>query len=408
MSGSQTAVRFRMVALALLLALLPVLGLAARGSMAEPITYPTFAAPALQGVWERYDRPVYYGTAARSYIWGNAVTQGLQEPYAQGPNGQHFVQYFDKSRMEINHPGGNTSDPFYVTQGLLASDMINGRIQLGDTEFQQSTPAGIPFGDLDDTQASSPTYASFRNVLNAPPIPSGQSIVAMIDRAGTVTTNANPQGVTSAGVLDGVPTNHSIASVFLAFLLSRGPVYVGGQDVTQAIFDPLFYVTGYPVAEAYWATVKAAGVNKTVLIQCFERRCLTYTPTNEPAFQVELANTGLQYYNWRYQGAGPSPSPSPSPSQAPTIANLTVTNISSAAATVTWTTDVPATSQVNYGTMASYGQTASDSNLVTSHTVNLAGLAANTLYHYQVVSVNPVSGARTVSADQTFTTANAP
>ena len=214
--------------------------------------------------------------------------------------------------------------------------------------------------------------------------------------------------MTSAGVLEGVTTNHSIASVFLTFLLSQGPIYVNGQDVTQTIFDPLFYVSGYPITEAYWATVKAASVNRTILIQCFERRCLTYSPTNQPAFQVELANTGLQYYNWRYQGAGPSPSPSPSPSQAPTIANLTVTNISSAAATVTWTTDVPATSEVHYGTSASYGQTVTDTNLVTAHTINLAGLAANTLYHYQAASVNPVSGARTVSADQTFTTTNVP
>src|SRR5688572_14154528 len=81
MSGSQTTVRFRIVVLAVLLAIVPVLGLAARGGVTEPITYPTFADPAFQVVWERYDRPVYYGTASRSYIWGNAVTQGLQEAY---------------------------------------------------------------------------------------------------------------------------------------------------------------------------------------------------------------------------------------------------------------------------------------------------------------------------------------
>ena len=173
MSGSPTAVRYRVVALAVLLALLPVLGLAARSSVAEPITYPTFATTAFQGVWERYDRPVYYGTASRSYVWGSAVTQGLQEPYTQGPNGEHLVQYFDKSRMEINNPAGNPSDPFYVTQGLLASDMINGRIQIGNAEFQQASPAPLPFGDLDDTQASSPTYASFQTVLERAADPVG-------------------------------------------------------------------------------------------------------------------------------------------------------------------------------------------------------------------------------------------
>src|SRR3954454_16042490 len=128
MSSTRMSRQYRLVALALLVALLPLLGPVARAGAGAPIAYPTFADPAFQQVWERYDRPVYYGTAARSYIWGTAATQGLQEPSAQGPGGQHLVQYFDKARMEINHLGVNTADPFYVTTGLLASDMIAGRI----------------------------------------------------------------------------------------------------------------------------------------------------------------------------------------------------------------------------------------------------------------------------------------
>jgi hypothetical protein len=37
-----------------------------------------------------------------------------------------------------------------------------------------------------------------------------------------------------------------------------------------------------------------------VLFQAFERRILTYTPCNEAAFQVEMGNVGLHYYDWRY------------------------------------------------------------------------------------------------------------
>jgi len=120
--------------------------------------------------------------------------------------------------------------------------------------------------------------------------------------------------VTSAGILEGVTTNHSIASVFLTFLLSQGPVYVNGQDVTQAIFDPLFYVTGYPIAEAYWANVRIAGTLRSVLIQCFERRCLTYTPGNPPEWQVEAGNVGSHYYAWRYGELGNPPTDAPTPS----------------------------------------------------------------------------------------------
>jgi hypothetical protein len=78
------------------------------------------------------------------------------------------------------------------------------------------------------------------------------------------------------------------------------------------------------------------------------------------------------------------------------------------AATVTWTTDVASSSQVEYGTTASYGSSSAlDSTAVTSHSVGLSGLAAGTTYHYRVRSAAP-GGALGTSGDQTFTTAIPP
>ena len=68
----------------------------------------------------------------------------MHENYAEGPGGQHLVQYFDKSRMEINNPSGNRNDPFFVTQGLLARDMIRGEIQEGNTQFRTTQPGRDP------------------------------------------------------------------------------------------------------------------------------------------------------------------------------------------------------------------------------------------------------------------------
>jgi hypothetical protein len=67
--------------------------------------------------------------------------------------------------------------------------------------------------------------------------------------------------------------------------------------------NPLFdwrYVVGEPLTEAYWTVVKVGGVDRGVLVQAFERRVLTYTPTNAPAFQVEMGNIGRHYFEWRY------------------------------------------------------------------------------------------------------------
>lgn len=91
----------------------------------------------------------------------------------------------------------------------------------------------------------------------------------------------------------------------------------------------------------------------------------------------------------------------------PQITNVQATNIGDTSATITWTTNVGSTSQVEYGTTIGYGQsTTLDANLVTSHSVNLTGLAPGTLYHYRVIS--SISGASSTSADFTFTTTGSP
>ena len=55
--------------------------------------------------------------------------------------------------------------------------------------------------------------------------------------------------------------------------------------------------------------------------------------------------------------------------------------------TITWTTDVPADSQVQYGRTTNYGSaTAVDRNLVTAHSVTITGLTRKADYFFQVLS----------------------
>lgn len=73
-------------------------------------------------------------------------------------------------------------------------------------------------------------------------------------------------------------------------------------------------------------------------------------------------------------------------------------------AMTTWTTNEPATSQVEYGLTTSYGTLSSlDNSLVVNHTVSLSGLTPQTLYHYRVRSVD-AAGNPSLSGDLTFTT----
>lgn len=90
----------------------------------------------------------------------------------------------------------------------------------------------------------------------------------------------------------------------------------------------------------------------------------------------------------------------------PAILNVAASSITPDSSVITWATDEPADSQVEYGTTMTYGSVTSlDTALVTSHSVQLSGLQPNTLYHYRVKSRDS-AGALTVSADYTFTTAS--
>jgi hypothetical protein len=88
----------------------------------------------------------------------------------------------------------------------------------------------------------------------------------------------------------------------------------------------------------------------------------------------------------------------------PVISGLAATNIAQTSATIIWSTDEPATSQVEYGLDTTYGsKTTLDSSKLTSHSQNLGGLTASTTYHLRVDSAD-VAGNMATSADYAFTT----
>ena len=95
---------------------------------------------------------------------------------------------------------------------------------------------------------------------------------------------------------------------------------------------------------------------------------------------------------------------------APVIGNVSATT-DYGDATVTWTTSKPADSLVQYGEATLLDRTVYSPALVTSHSVTISGLAANRVYHYNVVS-RDAPGNVTVEDNQgqlyTFTTLRAP
>jgi hypothetical protein len=246
-----------------------------------------FANPAFQRIWDRTDKLVASGQVKRSWYWGPQPNSGgLQEPYAEGAGGTRLVQYFDKSRMEINNPAGDPNNPFFVTNGLLTVELISGKMQTGNSTYTDRWPADIPLAsDPDDPNA--PTYLSFQGVSNTPagdhPANAnvGQPATQTIQRNGTVGNDPTKSSYPDINIVYFDPTTrHNVPKAIWDFLNQTGPVInpATGQVQDARLSDPWFYATGLPISDAYWARVKIAGQMQDVLIQAFERRVVTYVP----------------------------------------------------------------------------------------------------------------------------------
>ena len=293
---------------ALLVVLFALVGTSAASFGRVGADVSAFADPAFQQLWQRTDSLVASGTVKRSFYWGPQPNSGpLMEDFAEGPGGKHLVQYFDKSRMEINNPNADKSSPFYVTNGLLTEELISGKMQVGNNSFVDRWPAMIDLAsDPDDSEA--PTYASFRGPVAQKSISStGQMVDAFIQRSGLTysTTGGAYLKYNVKNAYFEPTTQHNIPDVFWNFLTASGPVIANGRQMTKRLNDPWFYATGYPISEAYWANVEIGGqIQTAVLIQPYERRVLTYVPSAPTGFQVQMGNIGQHYYDWRYNNAG--------------------------------------------------------------------------------------------------------
>lgn len=287
----------------MMLALTAAPGLAQFDTEYEPGT------PEFQRTWDRTDKPVEDGVVSRTWNWGPGRTEVMMEEYTESPDGMRQVQYFDKSRMEITHPDSDDDGLWYVTNGLLVVEMVTGMMQVGDADFEAGEPADVNIVG-DPGNAFSPTYADIAawDLREAPADSVGESITRTLNDDGEAVDDPAyadydamaAERVTVPGI------DHTVAGPFWDFMNSSGPVWEDGQIVTDLLFPNPYYATGLPITEAYWTTAPVGGTDTDVLWQCFERRCLTYTPANDAGFQVEAGNVGQHYWTWRY-GQQPPP-----------------------------------------------------------------------------------------------------
>ncbi len=87
----------------------------------------------------------------------------------------------------------------------------------------------------------------------------------------------------------------------------------------------------------------------------------------------------------------------------PSLISIAASNITTNSATISWTTNEPATTDVRYGLTSSYGTVSSIVTLSTTHTRTLTGLTPKKIYHYKIASAD-AAGNTSTSIDGTFET----
>ncbi|MBI4457897.1 fibronectin type III domain-containing protein [Candidatus Uhrbacteria bacterium] len=191
---------------------------------------------------------------------------------------------------------------------------------------------------------------TFTTLETIPPVISNVAVTAITTTSATVTWTTNES-----------------ASSYIDYGLTAGPPYTSTVSDNTLVTSHSVAVTGLTEATTYHFRVRSKDASNN--------EGLTTDATFSTADQT-----------------------------APVISNVAVTAITTTGATVTWTTNEGSDSTVDYGVTVSYGSTQTNATSVTSHSIALTGLTADTIYHYRVKSKD-ASTNETMSADGTFNTA---
>ncbi len=216
------------------------------------------------------------GESIAPNFWGpiEHASDCRTQDYTNTPGGKRDVQYFDKARMEITRGK--------LTFGLLATEMVTGRIQSGDNDFFNQDPSTTPVAG--DEDGGGPSYATIYNNRNAlmggKSQQTGQSINLGFTPSNKVVTLDDPSLIPLTDY-DSV-TRHNVVSPFTRY-----------RDLVG------FSTIGYAISEPFAANFTVGGVDRIIAVQVFERRILTYTPKNPDPFKVEMGNIGRHYFYWR-------------------------------------------------------------------------------------------------------------
>ncbi|OGS17402.1 MAG: hypothetical protein A3J70_01985, partial [Elusimicrobia bacterium RIFCSPHIGHO2_02_FULL_61_10] len=212
-------------------------------------------------------------------------------------------------------------------------------------------------------------------------------------------TGSNTKGLNPSCPNDGSGVDNASAALTHTATQNNSVLYVATHSRNKTIATPASSFT-----QRAFVSNTSGGDGANLYIH---ERAVTTAGT------VNVSHTLSASTDWDMIGvvirpAGSTGSPPPPPASdttAPLISAVAASNITQNSATISWTTNEASDSQVEYGTITSYGNvTGILAAQVTNHSMPLGLLSATTLYHYRVKS-RDAAGNLAISGDFTFTTA---
>ena len=341
------------------------------------------------------------------FLWGAVVDMGVTDrrrpqflalQLANQAIGNNGVM------LQTVHTGANPT----WNQPLVNTVQLNGAHYLQSFAFSNSSGNSVVVFNLHRT-------ASLPVTFSGPNAPAGSVQMTVLTSANLMDTNETAQVVTpvSSTVNNFNPSNSLSLPPISMTVLTWG---AGSSIPSLPTLPVITSVTATGItsnsATITWTTSQASssqvefGTNTAYgSLSALNSSMLT---SHSVALSSLTPGTTYDFAVLSGNSAGTATSAnfifSTSAAPAPVITSVTASSITSTSATVTWTTDQPSTTQVEYGTTAAYGALpALNSTMVTSHSVSLTGLTPGTTYDYAALSKNS-SGTLATSANFTFST----
>jgi len=321
------------------------------------------------------------------------LTPGTTYYYRAKAVGDGTPQYgTEKSFTTLTTAPSVTTDN--ATSVATISATLNGNLTALGTatsvivSFEWGTTAGGPYTSLTDNQTMTSAGAFPANLTGLTP---GTTYYYKAKAVGDATVRGDEMSFTTSTMPPSVTTDNTTSLATTSATLKGNLTALGTATSVNVSFQ--------------WGTTTSYGSETTPqsvsAIGIFSANLTGLTAHTTYHFRAKAVGDGSAVYgdDMTFTTA------SLVDTTAPVISAVNSSNLTVSGATITWTTNEAATTQVKYGLTEEYDLSTTEvTSLVTSHSVDLTGLKAGKTYHYQVISKDAANN-QAVSADAIFTTA---